>query len=145
MTTIPRHTRHEIDRSITSQQALKIARDIILAANVRGMPDRLRGFLAEEENPGMGGYLSTSYERAWGVNADLSVKLDSRVNDFAETEDGFWTESHVSVTIGWSSTGRGISQALAAVTLYQELIALGAEIEARLANEKILDFTPKKK
>lgn len=72
-----------------------------------------------------------SWERAWGVSASLRISIEREKTDKA----GYGgrvpcTRFRTSCDIGWSSTGRDISSATAALALYRQVIDLAALIQA---------------
>lgn len=78
----------------------------------------------------------TSFSIAWAVECDL------RVNGVPElvTHDGSdYMLMTVSCSVSWSSTGRSLPCALAAVNLYSDVINLGAKIESHFNKEYIVE------
>lgn len=69
-------------------------------------------------------------ERAWAVGADLTI-------NFSKKGLGWKMES---CDVGWSSTKRTISEAVAAIDLYKDIVNLGGLIEAKFGKEKIVAF-----
>jgi hypothetical protein len=58
--------------------------------------------------------VSVYFERpGWAVSATLYIRFDTK-----------------EVTVGWSSTDRNVSNALAAVTLYRQVVELAAQVDA---------------
>jgi hypothetical protein len=79
--------------------------------------------------PGFGS-LYIEVERAWGVGATLRVNCNMSWTSH-ETSDGRkFIQGELSTEVSWSSTGRDLATAQAAVALYQELINLGALVQA---------------
>jgi len=78
----------------------------------------------------------TSFSIAWAVECNL------RVNGVSElvTHDGKdYMLVTVSCSVNWSSTGRSIPCALAAVNLYSDVINLGAKIESYFNKEYLVE------
>lgn len=75
--------------------------------------------------------LSLSWDRAWGVGASLHVCVEREKTDKA----GYGgrvpcVRFRTSCDIGWSSTGRDVKSATAALALYRQVVDLAALIEA---------------
>lgn len=72
----------------------------------------------------IGGLISVEVEQGWGVNCRISFTLDYRVSkDYTQYKD---------VEIGWSSTGRDLANATAAIALYTQLTAVAAQLDSIL-------------
>ena len=123
----------------TAMQAVK---SILAAAAPRGTrPHDLAYLLGDDEARS---YLSIEVERGWAVNCTLNVSVHYEgIKDVREPGAGHAAPTYkiptykLDVTVNWSSTGRTTVQALAAVALYQEMVQLAAEIEARLGGEEL--------
>jgi len=124
--------RKALTNGITREQATAKVGTIIEQAAIRGA------------KPIYGSYDGRlSVERGWGLGVDLYVTIgqdySSRVvNPDDKDECVFFHNVRVEIT--WSSTGRSVAKAHAAVTLYAEVVALAAEIEAVLAEDPIRGF-----
>jgi len=75
--------------------------------------------------------LNLSWDRAWGVGAGLSVAI-TRENG---TKGGYGgrvpcVRFRTSCEVTWSSTGRDVKSATAALALYRQVVDLAALIEA---------------
>lgn len=75
--------------------------------------------------------LSLSWDRAWGIGASLRVCIEREKGDKA----GYGgrvpcVRFRTSCNIGWSSTGRDVKSATAALALYRQVVDLAALIEA---------------
>ena len=75
--------------------------------------------------------LSLSWERAWGVEASLGIRVEREKGD----KSGYGgsvscVRFRTGCQIGWSSTGRGVKSATAALALYRQVVDLAALIEA---------------
>jgi hypothetical protein len=109
------------------EDAVQNAKRIITEAAVRGL------------QPGSDG-LSCEFKRGWAISANLYVRLDRDwdrrvVNpDNSRQSVEFWSAR---VEIGWSSTGRDVVAALAAIKLYTEVTELAAELQSVLTERFI--------
>lgn len=75
--------------------------------------------------------LSLSWDQAWGVGANLRVTIQREEG----TKGGYGgrvpcVRFRTSCNIGWSSTGRDVKSATAALALYRQVVDLAALIEA---------------
>lgn len=75
--------------------------------------------------------LHLSWERAWGVGASLHICVEREKSD----KSGYGgrvpcVRFRASCDIGWSSTGRDVKSATAALALYRQVVDLAALIEA---------------
>lgn len=127
--------------SFSLDAATKLIARLLLDAAPRGAKpsdmQRLRDAV-ESGDLGFGSSLSLEVERAWGAHANLSVGLD---RETVEADDGSrWDVFAVSCQLSWSATGRTVAASVAAIAVYQELTALAAEVEARMASERIAEI-----
>lgn len=85
-------------------------------------------------------------ERSFGVSADLYVRVEREDGFGSLTDAGIRNPDDptqrggyisVRVELNWSGTSRSISESVASVKLYTELIEAAAEIEAVMARERI--------
>lgn len=125
-------------REITpTAEALKTAAQIILDTNIRGarkvaLDDLRRRMDATEEGECFYDYLQITYERAWAVGCDLSIRME-RDGGLEVDGDGTRIDARrATVSINWSGTGRSVQQATASIALYTEVTAMAAEIQAKL-------------
>ncbi len=121
------------DRIISADAALQIAADIAREHAIRGM----RPF-----DVSRGGYLNLEFKRGWAVSCDLSIRCSSGERRPVHDRRGREIVGHVwiqkpIVEVCWSSTGRNVAAATAALALYREVTELAALIESRLAEETI--------
>jgi len=77
--------------------------------------------------------ISLTWDRAWAVSANLSIRFERDVEDITDPKTGkVFKVYRPIVEIGWSSTTRNISNATAAIALYRSVTELGALIESVL-------------
>lgn len=127
--------------SMTQAQAVQLIRDIVKRSLFSGLSDYTR---QELENPPFEDHMpSLEWRRSFSTSCGLYVRFD-RDLDYAgrdAVKDGkakTYAERWIpTVEVTWSSTGRSVSQATAAIALYQQVTRLAAEIEARLGDESI--------
>lgn len=84
--------------------------------------------------------LHIEFERAWTVSADVYLRWDHDYEGVANPDDASQKAGRYSVRceIGWSSTSRSVSDALAAVTLYRQAVEAAAELEAVASRMKVI-------
>lgn len=120
------------DRMISAEAAIQIAADIAREHAIRGM----RPF-----NVSSGGCLNLEFKRGWAVSCDLSIRITAGDRRPISARRGEATVyAYVQrpvVEVCWSSTGRSVAAATAALALYREVTELAALIESRLAEEAI--------
>jgi len=121
------------DRMISAEAAIQIAADTVREHAIRGM----RPF-----DVSRGGCLNLEFKRGWAVSCDLSIRLSSGDRRPVHERRGrevvahMWVQRPI-VEVCWSSTGRSVAAATAALALYREVTELAALIESRLAEETI--------
>ena len=119
----------------TYTEAHAITRDIIVAANIRGMKSL--------NDSTFGGGLSLEFERGWTIGCRLSIRFDldydSRVTNPDNTKQAVTFFKPV-IDLTWSSTGRTVAAATASLALYREVIELAAELEAVLNESAIRKY-----
>ncbi len=86
-------------------------------------------------------YLTIEWERSWGVGCSLSISIGH--GRLEQEEMRVVHHRKVRVEIGWSSTGRGTAEAIAAIALYQQVAQLACLIESVLARMEIAEVTEK--
>jgi hypothetical protein len=119
------------ERLISADAATQIAADTIREHTIRGM----RPF-----NISRGGSLNLEFKRAWAVTCDLAIRFSSGERRAVHGRRGevshVWIQRPI-VEVCWSSTGRTVAAATAALALYREVTELAALVESRLAEETI--------
>lgn len=129
--------------NLTPEAAVRELAARMFAGAPRGTYPSSLEELAEATATGAATTLRIDARRAWGVNGTLSVRLN--VNDHAHptaperAAGANWSISMYrgTVEVSWSSTGRSVAAATAALALYRELVELGAELEAVLGEMTI--------
>jgi hypothetical protein len=96
--------------------------------------DRLQSAIAQH-------YLNIEWERGWGLGCSLSISIRHGRLEMEETRIVHHRE--VRVEVGWSSTGRGPAEAVAAVALYQQVTQLACLIESVLGEMEIAEIEEK--
>jgi len=119
--------------------AVKSIRELVYSFNVRGM---------EKRDGDEGSYWGSLYfnVRRGVAEATLTVKVEANEREVVNPDDEReWVVRYgVSTEIGWSSTHRSVATATTCVNLYQELIAVAAEVEANFENARIFKlYAPK--
>lgn len=112
----------------------------------------IQAFLEQAAPPGMKARHITplhdgvlcSVEHGFGVDATLTIRVEPQHDrrllnpDLIAIEPGDKREAAtpcaVVATVSWSGTTRTLSEAAGSVFLYQQLIALGAAVEARFSH-----------
>lgn len=73
------------------------------------------------------------FDVSFGVNA--SIHLSIRQEKVTQTTDGKWFKEYIpKIDLGWGSTTRTITQALAAVNLYKEVVDFAALLDTVLTD-----------
>jgi len=124
------------DHLITAAAAIEIAESIVRERRLLGMREFDTGLRYG------GPHTYVEFKRAFSVDCTLSIDFDSGERKpicrrgSREVVDHVWVQ-RPRIEISWSSTGRSVSNAFAAATLYREVAELAALIDARLADESI--------
>lgn len=120
----------------TSEDAISIAVEIVLATNVRGLRKDHQAELSSPEFDGRG--LSLEFERAdRAANCTLYVRMDPDWDSKTVLIDGVENRRWLfvpTVEVSWSGTSRNVAAALVNVELYTEVLKLAAEIEVALSS-----------
>ena len=111
-------------KKISLSDALKIVIKRINAGDVYGMLNKLDESRFVDDGGAKTDYLIVLFEPSRGVSANLSV-------DFGALRAGQDTYNPV-VRVKWSSVNLDVDTALAAITLYREVIKLASDIQAML-------------
>jgi len=116
----------------TLEEALAKARAVLDESGLRG--------LRPAHDSAVGGYVDREWERGWGIGCRVSVRLEldfgaRLVNPDEPREAVLFYRPKVEV--GWSSTGRDVATARAAVRLYADVTDLAAEVQAVLEERPI--------
>lgn len=117
--------------SKTVEQAGELVHALLTSMNVRGATISER----------FGGGVYVNVERGWAVGATLSVsfeRVDGTVLTNPDNANQRAGEFAIKTELGWSSTGRTIAEAVAAMKLYSELIDAAAEIESVMTRERVI-------
>lgn len=112
------------------------------AAYVDRIPGLYYGRAPEPRFSSEGGYVEI--QRGWGVSCSLDVQLRyaGMSTEKAGSETYRVTRQSVEVTLSWSSTGRSVAKAAAAIALYREMMEAGAAIEAAFQQTEWGTATP---
>lgn len=74
----------------------------------------------------MGGNISVNYDRAWSITISIQIHLDDETVTYRKKN---YVLRKVRVTLNFSGSERTIAGSVAAISLYQEAVAIAAEIE----------------
>lgn len=87
-----------------------------------------------EARSGIWGHLYFNYEQAWGLGACLSCEFkdEKRAVPGGIQKQKYAQCSVLHVKVSWSSTGRSLSEARAAVVLYSQVVDLACMVEAHM-------------
>jgi len=124
------------DTAITPETALDHIRTFLEQAAPAGMQSRAI-------TPTLHG-VQVGVDHGFAVGATLFVQITQRLDDAVVNPDSILiepTDKHevavpcsVVATVSWSGTTRSMSEAAASIFLYQQLVALGAAVEARFGH-----------
>lgn len=105
--------------------------DIIEYINQEGI--KIDGYAGKSGlNFSLGDSAHFTFSIAWAVECDLRVHGNQK---WFKHEGKEYVVMDVSCDMTWSSTGRNVSCALAAIDLYSQVVALAAKIEAKFNKE----------
>jgi hypothetical protein len=125
----------------TSREAMQAAAEVLrqhlpLIPGLRTSADNAIADLWEQVQAGRD-YLNIEWSRSFGVGCSLSIALrHARVE---QEETRIVHHLRATVEVGWSSTGRGPAEAMAAVALYQQVAQLACLVETVLARLEIAE------
>ena len=125
------------EKTYTSpQQAMSKAAEIIKqhAATIPGLRDDFAERLASALDHG---YINIEWERSWGVGASLSVGF--RHGRLEQEETRIIYHKRGDLSVGWSSTGRTPTEAMAAIALYTQVAQLACLLESVLGHLEIAE------
>jgi hypothetical protein len=116
---------------ITVQQANEKIRELLKAMNIRGA--RYSDDMVS----------SIQVTRSWGIDASIYLRWDREYDSrrgIENPDDPKQRAGHYdfSVEVNWGSTGRSLSEAMAAAHLYIEIINYAAEIKAVMDRERVV-------
>ena len=117
-------------QGLTIEQATTKARELLESFRIRGA--RVSDSL---------GSLSLTARRSFSVEADLYVRFESNYDKKTVNPDNdqqFAGQYACIVQLNWATTTRTVSDAVAAIKLYQELTEAAAEVEGVMALERIV-------
>jgi hypothetical protein len=120
-----------LNNGLSYEEAVQTAKRIIVETAIRGC------------QPEYGDGLSCEYKRGWGINATLYVRFnrvwEKRVTNPDNNRQSieFW---EARVEVSWSSTGRDVADAVAAIKLYTEVTELAAELQSVLTERPITSY-----
>jgi hypothetical protein len=84
---------------------------------------------------------SLRVRRGWGLEADISVRFeadyDRKLVNFENVQQAVYPIT-ATVEVSWSSSGRSLAQAMACITLYEEVVRLAAEVEVLVNDERVI-------
>jgi hypothetical protein len=111
----------------SQQEALDLAVEVI--------EQHWTGWTHDEAISGFG-YLSFEVERAYGVGARIEVGFTNmRIEDSDAVRIRL---ADPKVEVNWSGKNRDVAEATASIALYQEMVALAALIDCRLAELRFI-------
>lgn len=122
-----------VEQIISEEDAAKLVVDLVTAHAPHGLK-RDRNWNAA--------MLTFEFARGWSLTCSLSVTFTSgeRTTMRGRERRAPHQTAYVQrprVEVCWSSTGRGVAAATAALALYRDVTELAALVEARLAEETI--------
>lgn len=123
-------------------ECLEAARQAALESGIRGLKvEKLRAAALTDE--AWYPTLYIDFERSFAVGATLQIGLRPRpAAEARKHSDGRSLRSlSVEVEVEWSSCGREIPEALAAVALYRDVVELGADIQTVLERMRPIGVT----
>lgn len=138
--------RTKTPKSYTSRkEAMQAAAEILrqhppLIPGLRTSADNAIADIWEQVEAGRD-YLNIEWARSFGVGCSLSIGL--RHGRLEHDGNRIVHQVRAAVEVGWSSTGRGPAEAMAAIALYTQVAQLACLVEAALGRMEIAEVTEK--